>query len=138
LLVDLGVIVQLSERCSVQHYLWRHGAARSCLEEAMGRLVSRQLFRRAIGAMLLSQQKLAKMFVEHEKCVLLAVDVGWSKDAGPVPHGDQYRQAQQRSEAIAVARSTRSVLSGDGDLRVIDSLIVGLALTSFAVFEWKG
>ena len=74
------------------------GAARSCLEAALGRATSREVFGKPIGATQLVQQKLANMFVEYEKGVLLALHLGRLKERGELtPDPDQRRKTQQRA-----------------------------------------
>ena len=61
------------------------GAARSCLEVAIDRSRTREVFGKPIGAKQLTQQKLADMFVEYEKGMLLALHIGRLKDAARSP-----------------------------------------------------
>ncbi|HEU4807025.1 MAG TPA: acyl-CoA dehydrogenase family protein, partial [Homoserinimonas sp.] len=56
------------------------GAARSCLEAAIARSRQREVFGKPIGSKQLIQQKLADMFVEYEKGVLLAMHLGRQKE----------------------------------------------------------
>jgi glutaryl-CoA dehydrogenase len=91
------------------------GAARSCLEAAIGRSTSREVFGRPIGAMQLTQQKLADMFVEYEKGMLLALHIGRAKEAGTLTHAQiSVGKLNNVREAIAIAGAARSILGGDG------------------------
>ena len=91
------------------------GAARSCLEAAIGRSRSRQVFGKPIGAMQLTQQKLADMFVEYEKGMLVAVHIGRQKEAGTLTHAQiSVGKLNNVREAIAIAGTARSILGGDG------------------------
>ncbi|MEO7007049.1 MAG: acyl-CoA dehydrogenase family protein [Terrimesophilobacter sp.] len=91
------------------------GAARSCLESAIGRSTSRQVFGKPIGAMQLTQQKLADMFVEYEKGMLVALHIGRQKEAGTLTHAQiSVGKLNNVREAIAIAGTARSILGGDG------------------------
>ncbi|MEO7006677.1 MAG: acyl-CoA dehydrogenase family protein [Nakamurella sp.] len=91
------------------------GAARSCLEAAIIRSRSRQVFGKPIGAMQLTQQKLADMFVEYEKGMLVAVHIGRQKEAGTLTHAQiSVGKLNNVREAIAIAGAARSILGGDG------------------------
>ena len=91
------------------------GAARSCLEAAIGRSRSREAFGRPIGARQLIQQKLADMFIEYEKGMLLALHIGRAKEAGTLTHAQiSVGKLNNVREAIAIAGAARSILGGDG------------------------
>lgn len=91
------------------------GAARSCLEAAIDRSTSREVFGKPIGAMQLTQQKLADMFVEYEKGMLLAVHIGRAKEAGTLTNAQiSVGKLNNVREAIAIAGTARSILGGDG------------------------
>jgi glutaryl-CoA dehydrogenase len=91
------------------------GAARSCLEVAIDRSTSREVFGKPIGAMQLTQQKLADMFVEYEKGMLLALHIGRAKEAGTLSHAQiSVGKLNNVREAIAIAGTARSILGGDG------------------------
>lgn len=91
------------------------GAARSCLEAAIARSRSREVFGRPIGAQQLIQAKLADMLVEYEKGVLLALHLGRLKDNGTLtPPQISVGKLNNVREAIAIASQARAILAGDG------------------------
>jgi glutaryl-CoA dehydrogenase len=91
------------------------GAARSCLETAIDRSVSREVFGRPIGANQLIQQKLANMLVEYEKGVLLALHIGRLKERGALNHAQiSVGKLNSVREAIKIAHEARTILGGDG------------------------
>ncbi len=132
------------------------GAARSCLEAALGRATSREVFGKPIGATQLVQQKLANMFVEYEKGVLLALHLGRLKERGELtPTQISVGKLNSVREALAIAGEARSILGGDGITNAfpvmrhmanlesvrtyegtdeIHTLVLGRALTGLAAF----
>ena len=91
------------------------GAPRSCLEAAIARSKEREVFGKPIGAKQLIQQKLADMFVEYEKGVLLALHLGQQKDAGTLSNAQiSVGKLNNVREAIVIAGTARSILGGDG------------------------
>ncbi|MGJ0202687.1 acyl-CoA dehydrogenase family protein [Leucobacter sp. gxy201] len=91
------------------------GAARSCLEAAVERSQSREVFGAPIGGKQITQAKLADMFVEYEKGLLLALHLGRLKDAGRLSHGQiSVGKLNNVREAIKIAGTARSILGGDG------------------------
>ena len=91
------------------------GAARTCLEAALDRAVSRRVFGEAIGRYQLTQEKLATMLLEYEKGVLLALHLGRAKDRGDLdPVQISVGKLNNVREAIRIASTARSVLGGDG------------------------
>lgn len=91
------------------------GAARTCLEVAIARARSREVFGAPIGARQLVQQKLADMLLEYEKGVLLALHIGRQKDAGTLSHAQiSVGKLNNVREAIAIASVARGILGGDG------------------------
>ena len=91
------------------------GAARSCLDAAIGRSTSRTVFGKPIGAMQLTQAKLADMFLEYEKGVLLALHLGRLKERGALtPAQISVGKLNSVREAIKIAGEARSILGGDG------------------------
>ena len=91
------------------------GAARSCLEAAIGRATSREVFGRPIGANQLIQAKLADMAVEYEKGMLLALHLGRLKDRGVLtPVQISVGKLNSVREALAIASEARAILGGDG------------------------
>ncbi|WP_308466029.1 acyl-CoA dehydrogenase family protein [Rathayibacter soli] len=132
------------------------GAARSCLEAAIQRSRSREVFGAPIGARQLVQAKLADMFVEYEKGVLLALHLGRLKERGSLtPAQISVGKLNSVREAIAIAGAARGILGGDGitnefpvmrhlanleSVRTyegtdeIHQLVLGRALTGIAAF----
>ncbi len=91
------------------------GAARACLEAALDRSVSREVFGKPIGANQLTQLKLANMFVEYEKGVLLSLHLGRLKERGALtPTQISVGKLNSVREAIAIAGEARTILGGDG------------------------
>ena len=91
------------------------GAARSCLDAAIARSRSREVFGRPIGAMQLTQAKLADMLLEYEKGVLLALHLGRLKEGGTLtPAQISVGKLNSVREAIRIAVLARSILGGDG------------------------
>ncbi|MEO6310127.1 MAG: acyl-CoA dehydrogenase family protein [Leifsonia sp.] len=91
------------------------GAARSCLDAAIDRSTSRNVFGKPIGAMQLIQAKLADMFVEYEMGVLLALHLGRLKERGALtPAQISVGKLNSVREAIAIAGVARGILGGDG------------------------
>jgi glutaryl-CoA dehydrogenase len=73
------------------------------------------VFGRPIGAMQLTQQKLADMFVEYEKGMLLALHIGRAKEAGTLTRAQiSVGKLNNVREAIVIAGMARSILGGDG------------------------
>lgn len=132
------------------------GAARACLEAAIDRSVTRQSFGRPIGATQLVQQKLADMFVEYEKGVLLALHIGRLEERHALaPDQLSVGKLNNVRQAISIASQARSILAGDGitsqfpvmrhmanleSVRTyegtdeIHTLVLGRALTGLAAF----
>ncbi|MEP6480257.1 MAG: acyl-CoA dehydrogenase family protein [Rhodoglobus sp.] len=133
------------------------GAARTCLEAAIARSTSREVFGRPIGGMQLIQQKLADSFLEYEKGLLLALHLGRLKEVGALT-ADQVSVGKLNNvrEAIAIASTARSILAGDGvtsefpvmrhmanleSVRTyegtdeVHTLVIGRALTGLAAFR---
>jgi glutaryl-CoA dehydrogenase len=91
------------------------GAARSCLEAALDRSITREVFGRPIGANQLVQAKLADMLVEVEKGVLLALHLGRLKERGALtPAQISIGKLNSVREALAIAHEARAILAGDG------------------------
>ncbi|MBS1674423.1 MAG: acyl-CoA dehydrogenase family protein [Actinobacteria bacterium] len=91
------------------------GAARSCLEAALERSTSREVFGHPIGANQLTQAKLADMFVEVEKGILLALHLGRLKERGALtPAQISVGKLNSVREALAIAHQARTILGGDG------------------------
>ena len=91
------------------------GAARSCLEVAVERSQTREVFGAPIGSKQITQAKLADMFVEYEKGLLLALHLGRLKDAGKLTYGQiSVGKLNNVREAIKIAGTCRAILGGDG------------------------
>ena len=91
------------------------GAARDCLESALDYAASRVQFGQPIAAFQLTQQKLADMALEFYKGILLAVHLGRLKDAGQLrPEQVSLGKLNNVREAIAIARTCRTILGGSG------------------------
>lgn len=91
------------------------GAARSCLDAAIARSQTREVFGKPIGATQLVQAKLADMLVEYEKGVLLALHLGRLKERGTLtPAQISVGKLNSVREAILIAREARTILGGDG------------------------
>lgn len=133
------------------------GAARDCLEVAVARSRSREVFGGPIGRFQLTQAKLADMFLEYEKGLLLALHLGRRKEAGTLsPAQISVGKLNNVREAITIAGQARSILGGDGvtsDFPVmrhlanleavrtyegtdeIHTLVIGRALTGLDAFH---
>lgn len=133
------------------------GAARTCLEAAIDRSTSREVFGKPIGAMQLTQQKLADMFLEYEKGMLLALQLGRRKDAGTLSIEQiSVGKLNNVREAQKITRTARSILGGDGitaefpvmrhmanlesvatyeGTDEIHTLVIGRALTGIAAYR---
>src|SRR3954468_18359010 len=91
------------------------GAARTCLETALGYSKSRPQFGRPIAAFQLTQQKLVNMMLELQKAQLLALHVGRLKDEGRVaPEHISIGKLNNVREALAIAREARTILGANG------------------------
>jgi len=91
------------------------GAARACLEAALERSVTREVFGKPIGANQLTQAKLADMLLEVEKGVLLALHLGRLKERGALtPAQISVGKLNSVREALKIAHEARSILAGDG------------------------
>jgi len=91
------------------------GAARSCLEAAIGRARSREVFGHPIGSRQLIQAQLADMLVEYEKGVLLALHLGRLKERGALtPTQISVGKLNNVREALRIAQQARTILGGDG------------------------
>ncbi|MDH2442426.1 acyl-CoA dehydrogenase family protein [Amnibacterium sp. CER49] len=91
------------------------GAARACIEAALGHATGRVVFGEPIAARQLVQAKLADMLVEYEKGVLLAMHLGRLKERGALPPVQiSVGKLNNVRTAIAIAGTARSLLGGDG------------------------
>lgn len=132
------------------------GAARSCLEVAIERSISREVFGSPIGSKQLIQQRLADMLVEYEKGMLLALHLGRLEERGAItPVQISAGKLNNVREALKIASSARTILGGDGvtsefpvmrhmanleSVRTyegtddIHTLVIGRSLTGFSAF----
>ncbi|GAB3574309.1 acyl-CoA dehydrogenase family protein [Leifsonia lichenia] len=91
------------------------GAARSCLEAAIERSTTRQVFGAPIGSKQLVQQRLADMLVEYEKGMLLALHLGRLEERGAItPAQLSVGKLNNVREALKIAHAARTILGGDG------------------------
>lgn len=132
------------------------GAARSCIEVAVERARSREVFGAPIGSKQLVQQRLADMLVEYEKGMLLALHLGRLEERGAItPVQISVGKLNNVREAITIAQNARTILGGDGvtsefpvmrhlanleSVRTyegtddIHTLVIGRSLTGIAAF----
>jgi glutaryl-CoA dehydrogenase len=133
------------------------GAARDCLETAIDYAVNREQFDKPIAGFQLTQKKLADMAVELDKAFLLALHLGRLKDAGTItPEMVSVGKLNNVREAIEIARTSRTILGGNGitleypvlrhannlesvltyeGTEEIHTLVVGQALTGVAAYR---
>jgi glutaryl-CoA dehydrogenase len=133
------------------------GAARACLEAALGYSKERIQFDRPIASFQLVQAKLAHMAVEVNRATLLALHLGRMKDDGVLrPEHVSMGKLANVSAALDVARTARQVLGANGitleypvirhmnnlesvvtyeGTADIHSLVVGSALTGIQAFR---
>src|SRR5690554_1513789 len=94
------------------------GAARSCLDAALERSTSRSVFGKPIGSKQLIQGKLADMFLEYEKGMLLALHIGRLKERGALtPEQVSVGKLNNMREAIAIASAARGILGRSEERR---------------------
>ena len=132
------------------------GAARACFQSALEYSTTRVQFDRPIGGFQLTQQKLADMLVELSKGTLLALHLGRMKDEGRLaPEQVSLGKLNNVREALAIARSARTILGANGvtleypvirhannlesvltyeGTSEVHSLILGQAVTGLAAF----
>jgi glutaryl-CoA dehydrogenase len=92
------------------------GAARDCLDTAIAYATTREQFGRPIGGFQLTQAKLADMALELQKGVLLALHLGRLRDSVGALRPEQVSMGKLNNvrEAIAIARTCRTILGGNG------------------------
>ncbi|MEU7899887.1 acyl-CoA dehydrogenase family protein [Nonomuraea sp. NPDC049152] len=91
------------------------GAARACLESAIGYSQTRVQFDRPIGGFQLTQEKLAWMYVGLAQSSLTAFHLGALKDAGELtPRQISFGKLSNVRAALDIARQARSILGGNG------------------------
>ncbi len=91
------------------------GAARSALETALTYAEQRTQFGRPLGGFQLTQQKLAEMYLEYTKGVLLALHLGRRKDAHTLtPNQVSLGKLNNVRAALEICRTTRTILGANG------------------------
>ncbi|ALL77631.1 acyl-CoA dehydrogenase [Pseudonocardia sp. EC080610-09] len=91
------------------------GAARDCLESAIGYALARPVFDRPLAGFQLTQAKLADMAVELDKAMLLALHLGRLKDAGTItPEQISIGKLNNVRESLEIARTSRTILGANG------------------------
>ena len=91
------------------------GAARDCLETALSYAIDREQFDRPIAGYQLTQEKLADMTLELGKGMLLALHLGRLKDDHRLsPEQVSLGKLNNARQALAIARTCRSILGGNG------------------------
>ena len=91
------------------------GAARDAYESALRYALDRQQFGVPVAAFQLTQQKLVDMVLEIQKGVLVALHTGRLKDAGNLrPEQISFGKLNNVRQAIAICRSARTILGGNG------------------------
>ena len=91
------------------------GAARACYEAALEYATTRHQFGRPIAGFQLTQAKLARMLIEVERGMLLALHLGRMKDAGTLaPEHVSLGKLANVDAALGVARTARQVLGANG------------------------
>jgi glutaryl-CoA dehydrogenase len=91
------------------------GAARACLESAVGYARTREQFGRPIGGFQLTQAKLAWMLADLSRAQLLALHLGRLKEAGPLtPEQVSLAKMANVRAAIEIARQARTILGANG------------------------
>jgi glutaryl-CoA dehydrogenase len=92
------------------------GAARDCLDTALGYATTREQFDRPIAGFQLTQAKLADMTLELQKGMLLALHLGRLRDSAGKLRPEQVSVGKLNNvrEAIAIARTCRTILGGNG------------------------
>ena len=91
------------------------GAARSSLASALTYSIEREQFGKPIAAFQLTQQKLAEMYLEYSKGLLLAVHLGRRKDAGTVtPEQISLGKLNNIRAALEICRTARTILGANG------------------------
>jgi len=91
------------------------GAARSSFEAAVTYSQERVQFGKPIAGFQLTQKKLADMYLELSKGILLAIHLGRMKDAGTL-HPEQVSLGKLNNvrEALEICRTARTILGANG------------------------
>jgi glutaryl-CoA dehydrogenase len=133
------------------------GAARSSFETALGYAMDRVQFGKPIAGFQLTQRKLARMALELNKGMLLALHIGRMKDEGRCrPEQISMGKWNNSRAALDIAREARTILAANGvtmDYPVmrhmanlesvityegteeIHQLVIGAALTGLRAFD---
>jgi glutaryl-CoA dehydrogenase len=133
------------------------GAARACFASALDYAKTREQWGKPIGAFQLTQKKLADMALELNKGTLLALHLGRMKDEGRLrPEHVSVGKLNNTREALAIARTSRSILGANGitleypimrhmtnlesvltyeGTEEIHTLVVGQALTGLRAYD---
>ncbi len=91
------------------------GAARACYEAALEYAVEREMFGKPIASFQLIQRQLVEMLVGVNRGMLVALQIGRMKDAGPIdPAHISFGKFDNVRTALDVARTARSVLGANG------------------------
>lgn len=91
------------------------GAARACFATALDYAATREQFDRPIAGFQLTQKKLVDMALELNKGSLLALHLGRMKDEGRLrPEHVSFGKLNNTREALAIARTSRSILGANG------------------------
>jgi len=92
------------------------GAARDCLDTALSYASTRSQFDRPIAGFQLTQAKLADLALELQKGMLLALHLGRLRDSAGALRPEQVSVGKLNNvrEAIAIARTCRTILGGNG------------------------
>lgn len=91
------------------------GAARSCYEAALGYASERSQFGTPIASFQLTQSKLVEMMVAVQRGILLAIRIGRLREEGKLtPEQVSVGKYNNVSDALAVARTARSILGANG------------------------
>jgi glutaryl-CoA dehydrogenase len=91
------------------------GAARDCLESAIGYACGRRQFDRPIAGFQLTQQKLADMALDVGNGMLLALHLGRLKESGQLrPAQVSAGKLNNTRMALRVARTARAILGANG------------------------
>jgi glutaryl-CoA dehydrogenase len=91
------------------------GAARSSFEAAVRYSQERVQFGKPIASFQLTQKKLADMYLELSKGILLAIHLGRMKDAGTLrPEQVSLGKLNNVREALEICRTARTILGANG------------------------
>ena len=95
-----------------------HGAARACYEAALHYASERRQFGVSISSFQLTQAKLVEMMVAVQRGTLLAIRIGRLREEGKLtPEQVSMGKYNNVGDALAVARTARSVLGANGHPR---------------------